>query len=244
MPNLASNSVVNIFTIPASSWTVINQRVGVVLNAAPYQTYFNQLVPSYPSLLTSSQLWQSSTFNSLISQSQALATYAATAISNFSHLNADVKAAIQSGSGTISELLKQETVATLQKLSSDTTALAASTNLLTQQVLAFLNDNKVVDNEVEQHKDIFDELGINWNTVTDYLITLENDVALVTGEWSAISDDLKNTLSNSVDLSIPFLESLNIDAAIVTWQNVQNEASAFTALVAGQTQFWTNPYPS
>ena len=155
-----------------------------------------------------------------------------------------MKAAIQSGSGTISELLKQETVATLQKLSSDTTALAASTNLLTQQVLAFLNDNKVVDNEVEQHKDIFDELGINWNTVTDYLITLENDVALVTGEWSAISDDLKNTLSNSVDLSIPFLESLNIDAAIVTWQNVQNEASAFTALVAGQTQFWTNPYPS
>lgn len=243
MPNLASNSVVNIFMIPASSWTVINQRVGIVLKASPYQVFFNQLVPSYPNLLTSSQLWQSSTFNSLISQSQALATYAATAISSFSHLNVDVKAAIQSGSGTVSDSLKQETIAILQKLSSDTTALAASTDLITQQVLTFLNNNKVVDNEVEQHKDIFDEFGINWNTVTDYLITLENDIGLVTGGWSAISDDLKNTLSNSVDLSIPFIESLNIDAAIVTWQNIQNEASAFTALVAGQTQYWTNPYP-
>ena len=243
MPNLASNSVVNIFTIPASSWTVINQRVGVVLQAAPYQTFFNQLVPSYPNLLTSSQLWQSFTFNSLISQSQGLVTYAATAISNFSQLNIDVKAAIQSGSGTISELLKKETVDTLQKLSGDTTTLAASTNLVTQQVLAFLNNNKVVDNEVEQHKDIFDEFGINWNTVTSYLITLENDTALVTGEWSAITDDLKNTLSDSVDLTIPFLESLNIDAAIVTWQNVQNEASAFATNMTGQEQYWTNPYP-
>ena len=90
MPNLASSSVGNIFTIPASDWTMINKRVGEVLAAQIIQKSIAEYLPDYPALLSSSILWQQSTFSGLIAEAGDLANYAGTAITNFTRLNAKV----------------------------------------------------------------------------------------------------------------------------------------------------------
>ena len=238
MPNLASNSLGQIFTIPASDWTVINRRVGVVLSETQIQTYLQQYLGGYAALLASCRLWTTNTFPGLISQSQALVGYATTAIANFSGLNTAVEG-ISQKEGGVPEDVQQQTTALLQKLASDTAPLAAAFAALSKEMLAFLGDMQVVDEQVAAHKD---QLGTFWTPVGAYITSLENAAGLVTGEWQAITDDLNNTLASPIDVTMPFLESLNIDAAIVSWQNAQAEAAAFPAMAANQQQYWTNPF--
>ena len=138
MPNLASSSVGNIFTIPASDWTMINKRVGEVLAAQIIQKSIAEYLPDYPALLSSSILWQQSTFSGLIAEAGDLANYAGTAITNFTRLNAKVNQVVGS---TVPESLKDETMTLLKNLASDTTPLTRASNTLSDQVLTFLNDN-------------------------------------------------------------------------------------------------------
>jgi|GEM_PF-3076380 len=238
MPNLASSSVSQICTIPTSDWTMINKRVGVVLAAAQIQSSIVAYLPSYPTLLTSCTLWQQSTFTGLITQSQALVLYATTAINNFTTLNQAVKG-IDGQGGVVPDNIKQQTLSLLQKLASDTTSLAAAFDNLSKQVISFLNNNLAVDAQVEKYKDI---LGSFWAPVGAYITSLEQAAGLVTGEWTAITNDLQNILSTQIDVTMPFLESLNLEAAIVQWKNVQSEAAAFPNMVNGQQQYWVNPF--
>ena len=238
MPNLASNSLSQLFTIPTGDWTMINKRVGIVLLAADIQDYISQYIPGYKDLLKSSQLWQSSTFNNLIKQSQALAEYASTAIDGFSRLNQRVKEIVKTNS-FVPEDLKSQTLLLLNRLNEETLGLAGQFNISSAQVITFLNNNVVVDSQMSASKGKFD---VFWAPISQNITSLESAAGLVTGEWQAISDDLKNTLSVTIDVTLTFLESLNIDAAIVCWQNVLTEAQAFPTMVAGQEQFWTNPF--
>ncbi len=38
-----------------------------------------------------------------------------------------------------------------------------------------------------------------------------------------------------------FIESLQIEAAIVAWTSIRTEAAAFPSLVSGQEQYWQDP---
>lgn len=235
MPNLASRSVGNIFTIPAGDWTIINKRVGEVLAAQKIQNVIAEYLPGYPALLTSSKLWQQSTFNGLIAESGDLANYAGTAITNFTSLNAKVKQVV---GNTVPDSLKDETMTLLKNLASDTTPLATASNTLSDRVLTFLNDNKAVDAQIAVNKD---KLGGFWAPLGDIINSLEDAAGLVTGSWRAITDDLNNTLASPVTVTMPFIESLNIDAALVNWKSLQSDALAFSSLVKEQSQYWRKP---
>ena len=239
MITLASGSVGELFTIPVSEWTQINKRVGQVLATAPIKDYMATVLSGYPALLESCIRWQNSTFSGLISNSQILCNYCAVAISDFSGLNAQVKEVVQSGSQNLPDSLKQETIILLQKLNKDTSPVAAQSNLLSAEVLAFLNCNVTVDAQMALFKD---SLGTFWNPLGDTIKNLEAAAGHVTGVWSAITDDLNYTLGLAITVTIPFIESLNIDVAIASWQNVQAEAVGFPAMTVGQEQYWMNPF--
>ncbi|MBD2752515.1 hypothetical protein [Spirosoma validum] len=237
MPTLASSSVSQLYTIPASDWTLINKRVGVILEAQPAQAFITQYLNAYPALLRSSLLWQQTTFNSLVDLSHQLANYADKAIVNFCSLNEQVKA-VSKGDGVVTDELKQLTKSLLQQLAADTTPMASSYKLVSTQVLNFLNDNVAVDSQIAAHKD---QLGNLWAPIGEQITLLENAAGLVVGEWQAITADLTNTLASPIDVTMAFLASLNIEAALVCWRSIQAEASAFPSMVAGQQQYWTNP---
>ena len=238
MPNLASSSVSQLFTIPAADWTVINKRVGLAIATSQIGSTIAADLPAYPAVLAGSLLWKSDTFNGLIKQSQLLCSYCTTAMDNFKNLENKVKPFISTGTEP-GEVLKLQTAALLQQLSTDTAPLAAAFQALSGQVLAFLNNNKAIDAQIFANKE---KLGSFWQPVGDYISTLEQSAGLVTGEWQAIMQDLTHTLVSPIDVTLPFIEALNIDAAIVCWQNVQNEAGAFPRMVADQEQYWTNPF--
>jgi len=239
MVTLALGSVGEIFIIPVNEWTIINKRVGQVLATTAIKDYMATVLPEYPALLNSCLQWQNSTFAGLISNSQALSNYCAVAISDFSSLNAQVKEVIQSGSQNLPDSLKQQTIDLLQKLSKVTAPMAAQSNLLSAEILTFLNCNVTVDAQMAIYKD---SLGTFWDPLGDTIKNLEAAAGHVTGVWSAITDDLNYTLGLPITVTIPFIESLNIDVAIASWQNVQAEAAGFPAMTAGQEQYWTNPF--
>ena len=238
MLSLASSSVSRLFTIPAIDWTVINKRVGLVIDTSRIGSTIAAVLPAYPALLADSLLWKSETFQGLINKSELLCSYSAGAITSFSNLNNKVKQVIDTGAD-LNEELKSETAAVLQQLSTDTAPLAAAFQTLSGEVLAFLDNNKAIDAQIASNKS---KLGSFWQPVGEVITNLEQAAGLVTGEWQAILDDLVNARVSPVDITLPYIESLNIDAAIVCWTNVQSEAAAFPQIVAGQEQYWTNPF--
>ncbi len=238
MIKLASSSVSQIYTISAQDWTAINQRVGAALAAKTIESTIDQTLPGYTALLASCQLWQQHTFQDLIALSKQITTYAQTAEAGFGSLDKSVKA-IEAGNGEVTEPLKQQTNALLKKLAADTAPLASACAATAARVVVFLATNRVVDAQMAASKNSF---GKFWTPIGQYIQSLERAAGLVTGGWSAITHDLTNTLASPIDVTVPFLESLNIEAALVCWQNVQQEAAAFPALVAGQEKYWTQPF--
>lgn len=237
MINLANSSSGQLFTVPADDWTAINTRVGVVMAVSQIQIDVSQYLPGYPSLLASSQLWKSNTFNGLIGYSKSLADYASIAIADFSSLDQSVKSIAAQGV-SMPDDVKRQTTALLQKLAGDTAAMGTISNTLSGQILQFLNDNRIVDAQIAEHKDA---LNFLWPSIEAAIALIENSAGLVAGEWKAISDDLSDVLSSDIDITIPFVESLNIDAAVISWQSLQTEASAFPSMAAGQEKYWTLP---
>jgi hypothetical protein len=225
--NLASSSLGQLYSLPANDWHLINQRADIVVYAGPQAADIAPELPAFPALLESSTRWKQSTFGALTAQAQALAGYAATAIQNFSSLDTEVKAA--SSTGIVPDSLKQLTLSCLQKLAADTAPLASASSTLSAEVLRFLNDNIAVDAQIAAQKSSF---GIFWPSVQATITALEDAAGLMVGEWRAITDDLTATLASPIDVTMPFLESLNIEGALVSWQNVQAEAGAFASQVA------------
>lgn len=239
MLSLASSSVSDMFTIPTSDWTAMNKRVGEVMASANIREYISSILEGYPNLLSSSVQWKSETFSGLIHQSKQLSDYADKAITSFTLLNDNVKSAIKAGNSKMPNDLQQQTISTLETLKNNTIPLKNISDTLSAEVLNFLTCNIVVDNQMLKYKDV---LGNFWDPIGNNINTLEKSAGHVTSVWSSITDDLNFALSSTVTVDFAFITSLNIDMAIMNWQNVKTESAAFPALTNGQEQYWTNPF--
>jgi hypothetical protein len=233
MPSIANRDISSLFTIPAADWTLINQRVGDVLQAEPFKEAATYVYPGYPGLLASCGLWTQSTWHALISQAYKLADYAAEAITNFGNLQQQVKAI--TGNGPVPESIQVETMLILHQLAGETSSLAIAFDTLSKQLIDFMSNNQLVDAQMAAEKNVF---GNDWLSIQSNIIQLENATGSVTDKWQAIKDDLNNILVQSVDVTQAFIESLNIEAAIICWQNIHDEAAAFPVSTSGQEQYW------
>jgi hypothetical protein len=227
--SLVSDSIGQLYCVPAHDWTQVQERVDLVVQVqnSPLADLVRRLLPGFPALLSSCTNWKQSTLPALRTQAQAVADYAATAISNFTALNQAVKT-ISDETGSVPDALKQQTLTLLQQLASDTVQLNSNFGAVSSQLLTFWSDNVAVDAQIAAYQE---QLGQLWPPIQASLAALEQATGLVTGEWQALANDLTTTLASPIDVTMPFLEGLNLDAALMSWRNVQMEANAFPTVV-------------
>ena len=232
MSVLANTSVASLFTISTDQWTAINKRIGSVLAIEGITLIISQDLPGYPDLLLSSKQWVASTFNGLILNSGAIAGYSNTAITNFTNLNNEVKKIV---GNTVPVAVQEQTRAVLDQLLADTSSIVGNADQLAKELRIFLTANKVVDAEIALNKKILDSF---WAPLGIIITNVEAAAGAVTGTWLAILDDLKNTVASDLTVTLPFIESLDIDAALIAWQDIKSEAAAFPANMSNQENYW------
>jgi hypothetical protein len=229
---LTDTSIAQLYTIPVADWTAINQRVGMVLLEAPIASVVESELPGFGALLTACQTWSGSTFQTLIDQSNALNAYATTAITNFTALQQTVDALT---SNTVPMAVQQQTTTALRQLATDTGPLAQAFATLSVQVADFMKANQLVDSELNQFQSI---LGSTWQPVIDITNAINQATGLVNGAFQAINKDLQTAIADQIDVTMPFLESLSISAAVTDWQRIQSETAAFPSMANDQKQYW------
>ena len=106
---------------------------------------------------------------------------------------------------------------------------------MAKELRIFLTANKVVDAEIALNKKILDSF---WAPLGIIITNVEAAAGAVTGTWLAILDDLKNTVASDLNVTLPFIESLDIDAALIAWQDIKSEAAAFPANMSNQENYW------
>ena len=238
MTPLAQPTTAEIFTIPAADWTAINKRVGTVSILERYEPFVSKTLPGFPALVASSALWANTTYDGLVNQSRVLADYAGRAISTFGDLSAAVKQVPAATPPPPS--LQERTTAALAALAESTGPLAAAFNSLSGQVQEFLTTNKAVDAQFAAAEGA--KFGVFWAPVATQFALLENAAGRVMGDWNAITSDLATLQRPAIDVTMEFIESLQLDAALVAWTSVRSEAGAFASHTSGQKQYWYNPY--
>ena len=141
-----------------------------------------------------------------------------------------MNAAVSKISGpTVPDDVKKLVEDSLRDLQENTSPILASTEVTAANLRSFLNKNQVVDAEIALNKE---KLGDFWAPLGDIIDALETAAGNVTGSWSAISNDLANTVSKEINVTIPFIEALDIETAIICWNNVKTESTAFASKVA------------
>jgi hypothetical protein len=235
MSQIANQSQSNLFAIQESEWTAINQRVGAVLATSKIENYISQYLPGYPDLLASCRLWVSTTFDGLITQSTNMVPYADNAISEFTILQAMI-AGLNPDAPTVPDDAKKQTKESLNNLSASTTPLSQTVDQLNSQVYSFLEANKLVDLEMEKSKDKF---GLFFTPLGKIISEVENATGLVTGVWNAINGDLKLLTSTDIEITMPFITGLQIDASIVCWKSLKEEAIPFPVMANNQKRYWS-----
>jgi len=227
MSILINENGADLFTIPNESWVVINQWVGEIFTGRGFVPVLTKVLPAYPAGLKSCELWTTKTYPQLILQSEKLSTYAKQAIDDFSDLNTKVKSIRET---PVPVAIQHQTIAVLDALIKRTAPLAKDFSILENQLSDFLTANiqlrKQMDTEIEAA--FFEK----------ETLVFEQALRRLNGTWLALYDDLRNVNSTPIDPTLPFIESLNIDAAIIQWENIQKEAEAFPIMAVNQEELW------
>ncbi|GAB2962181.1 hypothetical protein GCM10027048_33240 [Hymenobacter coalescens] len=227
--NIASASVAELYTVPASVWAAIHQRVSLTLMAQPMAAEIQQMLLHFPDLVTVCQQWQSTTFPGIVAQSRQLAAYAAQAQQDFTPLAATVAAL--DPNAPLPEAVRAQAQAALSRLSQSTAALQQAFDGLKAQISQFRLVNGQVDTEAERYAG---QLGFLGAPVAHAVQAVEAATGSVLGDWSAIADDLHELTISPADLTLAVLLSLQLQMALLTWQSIGQEVAGFQQNLMGQ----------
>ena len=95
----------------------------------------------------------------------------------------------------------------------------------------------IVDKEMSLNSS---SIGVFWEPLGEIITSVEIATSKVTGAWEAIEDDVAIATNKDVSITMPFIMSLDLDASIILWQRVSDEARAFPSEVEGMESFWNN----
>lgn len=234
MPNfqLSSPCAGQLFTIAVSDWTAISKRVGLTILAQDISQFIAQRLPSFPALESACQAWSATTFPSLVSHASQVTVYCDQSTASFGRLKSTL--ATLNPDDALPENVRLQAVQALSALATSTINLSSECNNLALQVRAFLAVNEIVDKQILDYEK---QLGAGWPSLEAQRMTLEAALGHVVGGWQAISDDLSAIAAQKIPITITLLLSLEIQSALLSWQNLRAEAVAFAALAQGQQQF-------
>ena len=230
---LSNPALAQLYTIPTAHWTAINRRVGAVLLMADIAGTVVQDLPGFTELEAACQAWSASTFQDLAEYARHLDDYAAEAIALFQPLQEQLAALPP---GPLPDSFRQEASDALWHLQTATLPLTSGMAALSAAVATFMQLNQQVDARLMQYQ----QSVPGWASLSRETAAIDEASGLVNGAWQSLADSLTYVL-HDIDISAPWLESLNIDLAIQTWANIQTEARAFASQAGDQQKYWTSP---
>lgn len=226
MSVLINENGADLFRVPVAAWSSIISRVREIFTGTVFTKLLSEIIPVYPELLAACHLFKETTFPGLIQEAVKLSAYAREAIADFSTLNAKV----QSISGTTVPMdIQNQTIELLKALQERTSPLATSFSILETQLNDFISLNVQYGQEVHALVQR-DNLPI-LPDIEQEIKTVQNALFRMNGTWMSLSNDLENVLRTPIDLTMSFMEALNIDAAIIEWKSIQEETAAFSSVV-------------
>ena len=229
MTTLVSPDLTGVFTVPEADWSAISKRVGVSI--ALHQAFEGpRMMPSFPALLAASQTWKATTFPSLIAQSTSLGEYADAAIGDFTSLQQSIDA-LGPAATVVPESLTTTVRDTLRRLHAATSTQADAFSALVSPIDAFRVASDGLDRDVAQTS-----IAQTFPATSAQTSAVADGIAHVEGRWTALRDDLAAS-NGDVDVTMPFLAGLGIAAAIVSWQRIKSETTAFAAMADGQQEY-------
>ncbi|HEY8159506.1 MAG TPA: hypothetical protein VIF10_12465 [Methylobacter sp.] len=248
---LADDSITALFTIPKSDWMVISYRVGatIVADDANASGPISTILPDFPQLIPVCRNWNSVIFPGLLTYSEQLKTFAAQTVQELTSLN-NTLTALNPAAPLPSSVI-QNVIDTFSQINSSASNLYDAMSNLQPELNKFFNENAVINNEISSFQAAVTEsiktLGekspmfqfLFMQVAIDFDNTVDKAAGLAYGAWQAIIADLNDVISGKINITMPFLLSLDIGAAINSWETIQTEAAAFASMAAG-----TVPYSS
>lgn len=234
MTALTSQSLGRLFTVPEHDWTAINKRVGEAAAGAEVAQYLSEYIPEFPVLVTVCKLWQDKTFESLIDLSAAVSLYAGNAIYGFQEL-LRAMSQLDRSSDKVPDNVRQLACLQFDNLSQSTFVLSKIVSSVGVNILDFLYVNQEVDIRIARYTS---QLGIYWEPLGETIIKVDSAVAKSTGDWFSLMDTMQRILDVKPEITMSFLQNLDINTAISCWKKLQVEADSFNTFSEDQIHYW------
>lgn len=228
---LTNTSVAQLFTVPESDWTALNQRVGYAEMLRSIADQVSRSLPMFPQLLIACDLWKGTTFPGLMSHAVALSAYADHFTNEFAALQ-NALAALGQHADPLPPSVTAQAAAALRDVQDASQTCGAEFAALSQQITDFASINSQIDAQLTRY----------WPPLGPVLGVTDAAAQKVRGVWLALTSDLDDALSGPLDITDEFLRGLEIAAAITAWGVIKAEASAFGTIAGGQQQYWIKPW--
>lgn len=234
MTMLANDTLGQLFTVPEKDWTVINKRVGEAAAVASVTGYIEQYIPEFPLLVSVCDVWKNQTYDSLIRQSAGIILYARNAADDFASLS-DLIQMMDNSSDELSDNIKQQVWALLKKLDERTVFFSKPMEEIETDISIFLSVNQDVDRQISRYKD---KLGIFWEPFEDVIPEINLAAGIMGQGWRDLSQKLQEFSQSGLNITLPLLKQLDIETALVYWQNLESDARIFRAVAERQKFYW------
>ncbi|MCF2447737.1 hypothetical protein L0657_27530 [Dyadobacter sp. CY345] len=234
MTSLISQSLGRLFTVPEHDWTAINKRVGEAAAGAEVAQYLSEYIPEFPVLITVSKLWQDQTFESLIDLSAAVSLYAGNAVYGFQELLMAISQ-LDKSSDKVPDSVRHLTCLQFDNLTQSTSALSKIVSSVGVNILDFLYVNQEVDIRIARYTS---RLGIYWEPLGETILKVDSAVTKSTADWFSLADTMQRILDVKPEITMCFLQNLDINTAITCWKKLQIEADSFNTFSENQVHYW------
>jgi hypothetical protein len=223
---LADPALGVLMTISADDWTDINQRAGQILALRHAWVAADQRMPGFYNLADACVLWRIDTFPGISQLPAKLCGFADVASSALTALQKSI-AQMNPGEELPPAMLSQAKTF-FGNLTTQTTSLSRSTNIIASEINDFSNDYAQVDAAAAR------EMGESVQGSVDKVTVAAGKL---NGAWRAVADDLSQVMSGELPITSTLLLSLDTDLALRSWTDLHREATAFSAIAPAQQTY-------
>lgn len=234
---LTSDELGSLFVISESDWTAVSKRVGLTSLTKDIAGQVAKYLPDFPKLVEVCQLWKNVTFPGMVAQSRNLSAYSAQSIGSFTALQQKVSQ-LQPNE-ELPPAVKNEAEKALGALAQSTATIGGAFTDLEGQIETFSKVNQVVDADINNYTA---RLSPEWKSIQTSVDAVDRATGRIRGVWQAINNDLQSVVSGQIPITTPFLMGLDIQSALLSWRNLQQESTAFPSLAQGQDKYLTGQW--
>lgn len=186
-----------------------------------------------PSLLAECQNWRLVGFLNLLGLATEVAIYNNRAVSNFQN----ILNLLKQSNNTITPEIVSCTQSSLQELNKHTAKMQQDIQSELTKLKTFVTSNKVFDQFFMTNSFLISMLNVPQFQPQSFQ-QIDTALESMLGAWSAMANDIASIADTKINVTLPFLMSLDIQAAITSWQNIAQEAQNFAQSGSTQEQYW------